>query len=444
MILFLNFIIQLVFLGSAFFLALLAYANWPITPAGFQISLLDFVIFMLIWLVFQPFYHPRFPKSLKLIFFTSFLLIAVFNLWSSVFGKILPVGFLSYLFLFVFLLLVISELNMLFIKSRLPFTEKILIIGGDNNARRFIKEAGKQVFKTSQIIGIIDNNIPKGQEVEGVPVLGKIVDLSEVAKEYKIDGLVQTGHFEQVVNFIMFSRANRINYKMIPFIAGVYSKNINAENKGDLVVLALKETPLSGFNLVIKRLADLIGAVVLTLLFSPILIIVAILLKIEDLRVPVFVAEERFDGYRNKAFKMFRFRTLPKGEKEDVAKYRYDEVTPHLAEIMNDRRATRLGKFLRKTRISEIPQFFNVILGQMSLIGPRPPYSWEVEQYEDSFKKRLIVKPGMTGLWQVSDKEKKGFKDMFNLDRFYVENWSPGLDISIFFKTIRKILRFKN
>ncbi len=325
----------------------------------------------------------------------------------------------------------------------MPIREKLLLVGGDTNAQLFIKEVQKGIIKTTEIVGIIDNNISKGKEVDAVPVLGKIIDLPEVAKEHHITGIVQTSHFEQAMNLIMFCRANKINYKMIPLIAGVYAKNLKEERKGSLILLNLRNTPLSGLNLAVKRTLDIIGSLILTIILSPVFLVIAILLKIENLKAPVFVKENRYNGLKDKNFKMFRFRTLPKGEEETALKYNYDEVPKHLAEIRDDKRASKLGRFFRKTKISELPQLFNVILGDMSLIGPRPPYSREVRQYEDALKKRLLVTPGMTGLWQVQRKEKLSFEDMFDLDSFYVENWSFWLDLSILFKTIKKILKFK-
>jgi len=321
--------------------------------------------------------------------------------------------------------------------------ERLLIVGGDSNTQAFIKEMNSRFFKTSQIVGIIDNNISKGHEVEGVSVLGKIIDIPEVVKEKKVTEIVQSSYSEQAMNLISFCRANNIKYKMIPFIIGVYSKNIEQELVGSMILLSLKNTPLSGINLLLKRVIDLIGSILLIAVLSPVLILVALLLKIEDLGAPIFVAEDRYNGHKSKSFKMIRFRTLPRGEQENISKYSYDEITEHLKEIKEDKRATRLGKILRKTKISELPQLFNVAVGQMSLIGPRPPYNQEVEHYGDSLKKRLIVKPGMTGLWQVAKREKLAFEDMFELDSFYVENWSFGLDLLILLKTIKKIIMFR-
>ena len=345
--------------------------------------------------------------------------------------------------LFAFLSLVLAELFSLFVYSFSRFSERLLIIGSGHNTQSFIEETQKQIFKKTKIVGIIDNNISTDTEIKGISVLGKIINLKDVVKKHTVNVVVQAGYFEQAINIITFCRASKINYKMIPFIAGVYSRNISEEHRGELILLNLQNTSLSGLNLAVKRTLDLLGSIALMIMFSPIFALVAILLKLEDIEASIFITENRYNGYRDKSFKMFRFRTLPKGERERSYDYKYDEVTEHLLEIREDERASKLGRFLRKTKIKELPQLFDVILGQMSLIGPRPPYRWEVEQYEDVFKKRLLVAPGMTGLWQVTRKQDRNFKDMFELDSFYVENWSFGLDILIMLKTIKKMLRFR-
>jgi len=373
----------------------------------------------------------------------SFLSVLIFNFWLSFASMKVPFGFLFYLSIYSFLILIISEMVYLAVLSFFPLYERLLLVGGGSHVDSFIKEVNKHLFKTTKVIGIVDNNISKGTNVEGVPVLGKIIDLPEIFKEHKINGMVQTGHFEQAVNMIMLCRSNGINYKIVPFIAGIYSKNIEQEFKGDMILLALKNTPLSGASILIKRAIDLLLATFLLILLSPFFIIAAVILKIEDSGAPIFITEDRYNGNKRKSFKMLRFRTLPKSEKENVEAYNYEEATEHLAEIQDDRRATKLGKFLRKTKIRELPQLMNVFLGQMSLVGPRPPYDWEVEQYEDEIKKRLLVTPGMTGLWQVSKRENRGFDDMFSLDTFYVENWSFGLDFTILYRTIKKVFGSK-
>lgn len=443
MILFLEFLIQFFLMGLAFYFADFTSINFPIleSKASFVIDVNTFVFFVLTWFILGFFYYSRAARNLITVIGYSLFTVAFLNLLSSIFGQLLVFDFVLYFFLYSVVALILAEIIILTIKSRYFFSEKVLIVGGDNNATLYIKETNNQFFKTVKIAGIIDNNISKGSEIENVSVLGKIIDIENIVKEQGITGVIQTGHFEHAINIIRLCRASGITYKMIPLIAGVYSKNIGQETKDGLIVLALKNTPLSGLNLVLKRVMDILGSFVFMVLFSPIFLLLAFLLKLKDIDAPVFITEDRFNGYSGKRFKMYRFRTLPKGEKERVYQYQYHEVTKNLGFIRDDERASKLGRILRRSKVSELPQLFNVFMGQMSLIGPRPPYAWEVDQYEDDTKKRLLVKPGMTGLWQISHRENREFEDMLNLDAYYVENWNFMMDFIIGIKTIQKVIK---
>lgn len=322
-------------------------------------------------------------------------------------------------------------------------SEKIIILGYSEEAEKLIKELKNQLQDKSLIVGIVDNNTSKGSEVEGIPFLGKVIDLEKIVEENKVEGIIQAGHFEQSYNMIIFCRAYGLSYRALPMAVGVYAKNFKEESLGALTTMRLKSTPLSGFNLFIKNAIDFLSSLLLLIIFSPIILLVSIFLKIGDPRAKVMVSENRYSGALKGSFRMFRFRTLPKGESENINKYSYKELPEKLEEIRKDKRATSFGKFLRKSYVSELPQLFNVLRGEMSLVGPRPPYSREINYYSDSLRKRLLVKPGMTGLWQIHRHENFSFDEMFTQDSFYIENWSFGLDLSIIFKTLKKIFLFK-
>lgn len=322
-------------------------------------------------------------------------------------------------------------------------SERILILGYSEEAEKIIEELKKSLSSSSKLVGIVDNNISKGKEVGGTPVLGKIVDLEEIVSESGATTILQIGHFEQSYNMIVFARAHGLIFRAVPLAAGVYAKNFEEESYGGVTTMKLRPTPLSGVGLKIKNFLDIILSLLAIIFFSPLFIIIYLMLKAEDITASAIVSENRYSGSRRANFKMYRFRTLPKGENENINKYSFEELPEKLGEIRNDQRATKIGSFLRKTYLAELPQFFNVLRGDMSLVGPRPPYATEVDHYNDSLKKRLIVKPGMTGLWQLRRHQKFSFEEMFNQDSFYIENWSLLLDASIILKTIGKIFTHK-
>ena len=187
---------------------------------------------------------------------------------------------------------------------------------------------------------------------------------------------------------------------------------------------------------VTKRLIDIVGSLCGIILLSPLFLIVAILIKLEDPKGKVFFAQER-NGRYPKTFKMYKFRSMVHNA-EDLLKDLMDrnEQTGPVFKINDDPRITKVGKFIRKTSIDELPQLFNVLKGDMSLVGPRPPIPHEVEQYNSYQMQRLAVKPGLTCIWQVSGRNNIGFDEWVELDIEYIKSRSLWLDIKLIFKTV--------
>lgn len=187
-----------------------------------------------------------------------------------------------------------------------------------------------------------------------------------------------------------------------------------------------------------KRLFDIIISICGLIIFCPLFLIVAIAIKIDD-GGTIFYNQERV-GKNGKVFKMYKFRSMrenAENEMEDLKSQ--SEVDGAMFKMKNDPRITRVGKFIRKTSIDEFPQLLNVLLGQMSVVGPRPPLPCEVKEYDDYDRQRLYVKPGCTGLWQVTARNSVGFKKMVDIDLNYIQHRNPWLDLKILLKTIKVI-----
>ncbi len=315
---------------------------------------------------------------------------------------------------------------------------KILVIGAGKLASKYIAQAEK--IPNLKVLGVIDNNKSVGSHFQGVRVLGKLFDLEEILERERVDEIVQTSYDEQVLNIIGICREKGIRYKLIPSLLGVYSKNVKIALWNDLVFLELRPTSLEGWGKFAKRLIDIVGSFIGLVFLSPLFLVIGLLLKLEDPKAPILVGEERYLGYLEKSFKMYKFRTLPRGVKEgwEFVKIKDGKMLP---EIKEHPKASKLGLFLRKTELSELPQLFNVLKGEMSLVGPRPPFIKEVSAYSKSHKRRLIIKPGLTGLWQISLSKPPRFEDMFRWDTYYIENWSLGLDFKILIKTLVVVLK---
>ncbi|KON70204.1 multidrug MFS transporter [Peribacillus butanolivorans] len=185
-----------------------------------------------------------------------------------------------------------------------------------------------------------------------------------------------------------------------------------------------------------KRLIDIIGSLLGLILLLPIFLIVAILIKIEDPKGPVFFKQVRV-GKDETEFQMYKFRSMVTDAEERLKDLlTLNEVSGAMFKIKNDPRITKIGKFIRKTSIDELPQLWNVLKGDMSLVGPRPPLEREVEEYSSYDKQRLLVTPGCTGLWQVTARNNVGFKEMVELDIQYIRKRTIYFDIKIVLKTV--------
>ncbi|PEY37763.1 multidrug MFS transporter [Bacillus cereus] len=190
-----------------------------------------------------------------------------------------------------------------------------------------------------------------------------------------------------------------------------------------------------------KRCIDIIGALIGIIILLPVFVLVGICIKLSDSKHPVFFKQERI-GKDEKIFYMYKFRTMVHdAEKKLQELLPYNEVSGAMFKMKDDPRITKLGKILRKTSIDELPQLWNVLKGEMSLVGPRPPLVREIAEYTEYEKQRLLIIPGCTGLWQVSGRSQLSFEEMVELDLMYIQNRTILYDMKIIAKTIRYLLK---
>ncbi|PRA94487.1 MULTISPECIES: sugar transferase [Bacillaceae] len=194
----------------------------------------------------------------------------------------------------------------------------------------------------------------------------------------------------------------------------------------------------------IKRLIDILGSLIGIIILLPVLLVVALLIKIEDPRGPIFFKQVRI-GKNETEFHMYKFRSMVSNAEEQLKELlALNDVTGAMFKMKDDPRVTKIGKIIRKTSIDELPQLWNVLKGEMSLVGPRPPLLREVKEYSPYDKQRLLVTPGCTGLWQVSGRSNVGFEDMVELDLYYIQKKSVRLDLKIIIKTFRVLIGAKD
>ncbi|MDA2240397.1 sugar transferase [Bacillus cereus group sp. Bc222] len=209
-------------------------------------------------------------------------------------------------------------------------------------------------------------------------------------------------------------------------------------------LLAAEEINQNVVYLFIKRLMDMFGALCGIVLLLPIFIIVTILIKLEDPKGPVFFKQVRV-GKDGREFGMYKFRSMVTDAEERLKDLlQRNEVSGAMFKMKDDPRVTKIGRFIRKTSIDELPQLLNVLKGDMSLVGPRPPLPREVKEYTSYDKQRLLVTPGCTGLWQVSARNSVGFNEMVKLDLEYIQNRNIIYDMKIIIKTIKVVCSSQN
>ncbi|MCF7795842.1 sugar transferase [Patescibacteria group bacterium] len=298
-----------------------------------------------------------------------------------------------------------------------------------------------------------DNNKRRGFNiVKTVKNYDEFLEFLRNNKEIKIDEIVKvnSNYFEDTLKFMDFCEYNHIVLKYVADLFDARTTNIEIDTSVGIPLIEVKKTKLDGWGRIIKRFIDIIFSIFFIILFSPIFIITMIAIKLNS-KGSVFYKNERI-GQNNTVIKVLKFRSMYSDyctgnnnhkaiayEKELIKKY--NSRNGAIYKIKNDPRITGVGKFIRKYSIDELPQFFNVLIGSMSIIGPRPHQKREVEKYDKKQLRILDIKPGITGLAQVSGRSDLNSSDEFKLDKYYIDNWSLFLDFKILFKTPFAVLR---
>ncbi|MDI3255729.1 sugar transferase [Pseudacidobacterium ailaaui] len=273
-------------------------------------------------------------------------------------------------------------------------------------------------------------------------VLGTLDRLHQLTRLHFIDEVViaQALPSEEVIGLLEQARELGIDVRTISGLYSDLATNSSIEYLGVYPVTSLHRTRSKFFSTVIKRIFDILFSTLALVIAAPLMVIVALAVRL-DSPGPIFYISERV-GKRGRVFPCFKFRTMVKdAEKKKKELVALNERDGILFKISNDPRITRVGRFLRKYSLDELPQFFNVLRGEMSIVGPRPPIASEVAQYELEHFRRLEVTPGLTGLWQVQARQDSSFAKYIELDTAYVENWSFWLDLKILMRTALVVIR---
>ncbi|MFU0826235.1 MAG: Undecaprenyl-phosphate glucose phosphotransferase [Lachnoclostridium sp.] len=317
----------------------------------------------------------------------------------------------------------------------------ILLVGYSRAAEAYIDRILDNPQWGYYIHGILDDNMESGYAYKNIKVIGTIEDLLEILPQNKLDEIAITLSIEEyskLGRIVGICEKSGVHTKFIPDYQDFFPTVPYTEDLDGLPVINIRNVPLSNtFNRFVKRVVDLVGCIIALIIFAIPMIVVAIIIKATS-PGPVIFTQVRV-GRHNKEFKMYKFRSM--------------EIQPEASEkkawtTFNDPRVTKIGKIIRKTSIDELPQLFNVLKGDMSLVGPRPERPYFVEKFKEEIPRYMIkhqVQPGMTGWAQIKGyRGDTSIRKRIECDLYYIENWSLGLDFKILFLTIFKGFINKN
>ena len=320
---------------------------------------------------------------------------------------------------------------------------RVVIVGAGEVGRRVMRTVVARPDLGYKILGYVDDNPDKGLgKIGRFQGLGSLDNLVNIIEEENVDEVIITlpwNYHRRILNVLRECARREVSARLVPDLFQMSLSRVEVSDLGGLPLIAIHEITFSNYELTLKRIIDIFVVVVGFLVGWPLLLIISLAIKL-DSPGPVLFKQVRV-GNDNGEFDIFKFRTMRQGAEEELDDLiDQNEADGPLFKIRDDPRITRMGHLLRQTSLDELPQLWNVFKGDMSLVGPRPPIPAEVEQYKSWHKQRLAVPGGITGLWQVSGRSELTFDEMVLLDLYYIENWSPLLDLSILIRTIPKVL----
>jgi exopolysaccharide biosynthesis polyprenyl glycosylphosphotransferase len=364
-------------------------------------------------------------------------------------------GYLVFFWLSCIVLIFLGRTVLQFLLSMAGISDavmrKTLIVGsgkvGKEVARKLMHHDGFGLIP----VGFLDDDPLYTEfeepELQDVKVLGGLKDLCRVIKDFKIEKVIVAfsgASAEELLDLASKCNKRGVECSVVPRLFEVITNEISVKEIGGIPLLRIRDKNIKGIDKVLKAMEDYILGGFIFLISLPILLVTAIAIKL-DSPGPVFFLHKRV-GKNGKCFRCIKFRSMS----ENAEALQAELVKNHNGEhgwlcwkMEDDPRITRVGKWLRKLSIDELPQIFNVLSGHMSLVGPRPHIKEEVAEYKEWHKQRLNVKPGITGLWQVSGRSDLPFDEMIKLDLYYIERWSLWMDFKVILRTFTAVFRTK-
>jgi exopolysaccharide biosynthesis polyprenyl glycosylphosphotransferase len=320
----------------------------------------------------------------------------------------------------------------------------VVAVGHESAVADLVKELGRDHYHGMAVVGACVVHPSEGDEVAGVPVYGDLDDVMAAVRSSGADTVAVLACPEmdgiRLRSLAWELEKTGTDLCLSPALLDVAGPRTTIRPTAGLTLLHVDHPQLSGFRVFVKDLFDRSFAAAALILLSPLLVLLAVIIRLHD-RGPALFTQVRV-GQDGRAFRIYKFRTMVvDAEQRRSQLLDSNDTDGVLFKLRNDPRVTAVGAHLRRWSIDELPQLFNVLLGQMSLVGPRPALPDEAAKYAEHVRRRLVVKPGVTGLWQVNGRSDLNWEESVRLDLRYVENWSFALDLQILWKTISVMMR---
>jgi exopolysaccharide biosynthesis polyprenyl glycosylphosphotransferase len=320
----------------------------------------------------------------------------------------------------------------------------VVVVGHESAVADLVKELGRDRYHGMRVVGACVAHPLEGEEVAGVPVYGDLDDVTAAVGAFGADTVAVLACPEmdgiRLRSLAWELEKTGTDLCLSPALLDVAGPRTTIRPTAGLTLLHVDHPQLSGFRVLVKGLFDKFFAAAALILLSPLFVLLALTIRLHD-RGPAFFTQVRV-GKHGRVFRIYKFRTMVvDAEQRRTQLLDSNDTDGVLFKLRNDPRVTAVGIHLRRWSIDELPQLFNVLLGQMSLVGPRPALPDEAAKYAEHVQRRLVVKPGLTGLWQVNGRSDLNWEESVRLDLRYVENWSFALDLQILWKTIYVMAR---
>ena len=319
--------------------------------------------------------------------------------------------------------------------------DRVLIVGAGEIGRAVMRNLVARPELGYQVVGFLDDDLSKG-DLGRFKALGGLDSVGTVMKSERVDEVIITlpwMYHRTIMGLVRSCQAAGVRARVVPDLFQLSLSHVDFDDMGGIPLMGLKSTAIPRAGRLIKRVLDIAIALTALVVSSPVLLLIALLVRLDSSGPALF--RQRRVGEAGRPFDILKFRTMRVGaEAEQERLKHHNESTGPLFKMKADPRITGLGRFLRRVSLDELPQFVNVLRGEMSVVGPRPGLPVEVAEYQPWQRQRLDVPPGITGLWQVSGRSELTFDEMCLLDVYYIENWSLGLDLSIMLRTVPRVL----